>query len=296
MIYTFGASLTKFYWPTWSDWMQKYRGPVTNLGYTGYDGHMTYWTVLDHIKQLTKEDEVYIMWPGLTTLSVWYDDEWIAKNDCRGFFPNAEGNLWFTQDIPFQGFYKQHPEFSASFTQLLVQTLQCMLNAQMLLESVGCKYTMLFNINPWVDIRPVYGEKYTTIWNTILNITDDSVQAAKNILRLSPVRQMFDMIKWENCIGVPEDREDLKNYQGLWEYDVSNKEYVLLKNSKDMHPSTLAHHDYLLEKILHQDPYAGTYRTRAIELAEQCSSMTMPKFETKDNIATPNMPLLCVSI
>jgi hypothetical protein len=276
--------------------MQKYCGPVTNLGYTGYDGHMTYWTVLDHIKQLTKEDEVYIMWPGLTTLSVWYDDEWIAKNDCRGFFPNAEGNLWFTRDIPFQGFYKQHPDFSASFTQLVVQTLQCMLNAQMLLESVGCKYTMLFNINPWVDIRPVYGEKYTTIWDTILNITDDSVLIAKNILKMSPVRQLFDMIKWENCIGVPDDREDLKNYRGLWEYDVSNKEYFSLKNGNDMHPSTLAHHDYLLEKILHQDPYAGAYRNRAIEIAEQCSNMTMPKFETKDNIATPNMPLLCVSI
>jgi len=296
MIYTFGASLTKFYWPTWSDWLNEYRGPVTNLGYVGYDGHMTYWTVLDKIKQLTKEDEVYIMWPGLTTLSTWYDLEWINKNDCRDFFPNPEGKLWFTQDIPYQGFYKQHPDHSASFTQLLVQTLHCMLNTQLLLESVGCKYTMLFNINPWVDIRPVYGEQYKTIWNTILHINDDTVQNAKNILKLSPVNQIFNMIKWEKFVGTPTDPNDLKNYQGLWEYDVSNKEYFVMKNSKDMHPVALAHHDYLLEKILKQDPMTGNRRDRAIEITKYFANMQLPKFETKDHTATPDMQMLRINI
>ena len=296
MIYTFGASLTKFYWPTWSDWLNEYQGPVTNLGYIGYDGHMTYWTVLDKIKQLTKEDEVYIMWPGLTTLSTWYDLEWINKNNCQGFFPNPEGKLWFTQDIPYQGFYKQHPDHSASFTQLLVQTLHCMLNAQLLLESVGCKYTMLFNINPWVDIRPIYGEQYKTIWDTILHIDDDTVQNAKNILKLSPVNQIFNMIKWEKFIGTPADPSDLKNYQGLWEYDVSNKEYFVMKNGNDMHPVALAHHDYLLEKILKQYPMTGKYRARAIEITKHCIDVAIPKFETKDHTATADMQLLRINI
>ena len=296
MIYTFGASLTKFYWPTWSDWLNEYHGPVTNLGYTGYDGHMTYWTVLDKIKQLTKEDEVYIMWPGLTTLSTWYDLEWINKNNCRDFFPNSEGKLWFTQDIPYQGFYKQHPDHSASFTHLLVQTLHCMLNAQLLLESVGCKYTMLFNINPWVDIRPVYGEQYKTIWNTILHINDGTVQNAKNILKLSPVNQIFNMIKWEKFVGAPADPSDLKNYQGLWEYDVNNKEYFVMKNSNDMHPVALAHHDYLLEKILKQDPMTGNRRNRAIEITKYFTDIELPKFETKDHTATPDMQMLCIKI
>ena len=292
MIYTFGSSLTKYHWPTWADWLEVYQGPVTNLAYTGYDISKVYWTIVDHLKHINKDDQIYIMWPGNTTTTVWYDNNWIEDNDCREFFPNPEGKLWFTQNIPWQGLYKQHPQHLASFTHLLTQNIQCILYSQMLLEKVGCKYTMLFNVNPWIDIRPTYGEKYTTIWNKIIHVGPDDVAKAKDILNISPIRQIFKLIKWEHVIGVPDNLETLEEYKGIWEYEFSNKEYILLKNPSDMHPSSLAHHDYLLKKLLNLDPKHGIYRDNALEISKEWINKDPPSFKIEDFTATPNMKIM----
>lgn len=288
MIYTFGSSLTKYYWPTWADWLQVYKGPVTNWGYNGYDVTKVYWTLVDKLKYLSKDDEVYIMWPGNTTLSVWYDDEWIKKNQCRDFFPNRHGDLWYTTHIKWQGLYKQHPEHQPSFIHLLINNLQCIINAQLLLDKIGCKYTMLFNLNPWVDIRPEYGNQYKTVWDSILNINEDILQPAYTALDISPVQTLINMMNLDNYIGVPADPSKLCNYQGIWEYDISNKEYVVLKNPKDMHPTAVSHHDYLLEKILKVDPLSGMHRQLALAISKQCTTMNLPAWQTEDYTATPD--------
>jgi hypothetical protein len=292
MIYTFGSSLTKYYWPTWADWLNVYQGPVTNLAFPGYDCSKVYWSLLDNVKNINSDDQVYIMWPGNTTTTVWYDREWVEKNNCHGFFPNPQGDLWYTQDVAWMGLYKQHPDHLTSFTHLLIQNIQCMLYSQILLEKTGCKYTMLFNLNPWIDIRPVYGEKYTMIWDKILNISDDTVKEAKNIIDMSPVKYLMSLINWDNVIEVPTNLQSLEKYKGLWEYDILNKEYVTMKNNNDMHPSSLAHHDYLLEKILKQDPKEGIYRNQALDISNRCMNTIMPTFEVKDFTATPDTHIL----
>jgi hypothetical protein len=232
------------------------------------------------------------MWPGNTTLSIWYDLSCINKHDILDFFPNTQGNLWYTNNHAWQGLYKQHPKYSPSFTHLLVNNIKCMLDAQFLLENIGCRYTMLFNLNPWIDIRPEYGETYKTIWDTILTIDDSTVREAYNILSLSPVQKLLPLIKVENFIGIPDDLSDLKAYKGIWEYDISNKEYISLKNSNDMHPTSLSHHDYLLEKILGQDHMSGKHRNLAIKISKEASKMEIPKFSEQDYVASPEMQLL----
>lgn len=289
MIYTFGSSLSKYYWPTWADWLELYKGPTSNLAYTGYDNQKIYWSIVDKLKDLTADDEIYIMWNGNLTMSFWYDAEWIKKHDCWGFFPNEQGELWYTGQTKWHGLYKQHPDHAVSFTHLLVSNLQCILDTQLLLDRMGCKYTMMWNLNPWVDIRPEYGENYKTIWNTIVNVKPEAVVAAARLLEFSPIRQLTQLIDWTKCLGVPADIGDLVNYDGIWEYTFDKKEYVALQNSNDMHPIPLAHHDYLLEKVLGLDPLTGKHRELAIQISKECSVMDIPKFRTTDYIATPDM-------
>lgn len=292
MIYTFGSSFTKWYWPTWSDWLELYQEPVTNLAYSGYDTTKIYWGLVDQMHLINKNDQVYIMWPGNTTLSVWYDLDWIEKHDIAGFFPDANGQLWYTKDNKWQGLYKQHPEFHHSFTNLLIHNIQCILDAQLLLEKIGCKYTMLFNINPWIDIRPNYGKDYQIMWDKLLNVDSESLKEANEIIKLSPISNMLKLLNTDNFIGISNDVTDLKSYKGLWEYDIKNKKYILHKNQNDMHPCALAHHDYLLEKILGRNPLSGKYRDLALKITEDCSNMEIPKYRKEDYIATPEMQLL----
>jgi hypothetical protein len=247
MIYTFGSSPTKYYWPTWSDWLSAYKGPVTNLAYSGYDNVKIYWNIVDQLKHLTSDDEVYIMWNGALTLSVWYDQEWIKKHDCWGFFPNEQGDLWYTTNTAWQGLYKQHPSHSASLTQLFVSNLECVLKTQLLFDRIGCKYVMFYNLNPWMDIRPIYGKDYETIWDKILTVDENTVAIASKTIKLSPIAETMKLIDWTKFKGIPADITELESYKGLWEYTLANKEYVTLQNKFDMHPIPLAHHDYLLE-------------------------------------------------
>jgi len=296
MIYTFGSSLTKYYWPTWADWMSVYCGPVTNLAYVGYDVTKTYYTLVEYLDRIKKDDTVYIMWPGNTTISVWYDDDWITANDCRRFFPNSEGDLWYTQNTPWQGLYKQHPNNIPSFTHLLVHNWQCIINAQLLLEKIGCDYRMMFTVNPWIDMRPVYNESYHKIWHKITNINAESVSVAHEVIKLSPVEQLIKVIDHKKYIGVPADIKDLKNYQGIWEYELKNKEYTVLKNKDDMHPVSLAYHDYLLEHILNRDAVSGEYRDRAIAISKECATMLVPRFTKNDYTAPADMQLSTINI
>jgi hypothetical protein len=292
MIYTFGSSPTKYYWPTWSDWLSAYKGPVTNLAYSGYDNVKIYWNIVDQLKHLTSDDEVYIMWNGALTLSVWYDQEWIKKHDCWGFFPNEQGDLWYTTNTAWQGLYKQHPSHSASLTQLFVSNLECVLKTQLLFDRIGCKYVMFYNLNPWMDIRPIYGKDYETIWDKILTVDENTVAIASKTIKLSPIAETMKLIDWTKFKGIPADITELESYKGLWEYTLANKEYVTLQNKFDMHPIPLAHHDYLLEEILDIDPRESAYRAQALEMSKQCTNMKVPDWQTKDHTATPDTEML----
>jgi hypothetical protein len=130
------------------------------------------------------------------------------------------------------------------------------------------------------------------MWNKLLNVDGELLNEANEIIKLSPISSMLKLLNTDNFIEVSDDVTDLKSYKGLWEYDIGNKEYVLLKNQNDMHPCSLAHHDYLLEKILGQNPLDGKYRDHALQITKDCHGMEIPKYRKEDYIATPEMQLL----
>jgi len=289
MIYTLGCSFTKWHWPTWADWLADYRGPVINWAYPGYNNQLIYWLLMERLDRLSANDHVYIMWTENNRIPQWYDPEWIDRNDCRGFFPNNDGKLWFGKDN-YMGLYRTHPEHQFSQTHNIIETFKIILDTQQLLEKRDIKYTMMFMRNPWVDVRPEYKNNFITSWDKKTGFSLADHDLAKKILRMETVSNLLNMINWNKFveqinISAPE------SYTGLWEYLLSNKEFILFNHKKDPHPNTLAHHDYLTEKILKQDAKLNKSRTMAKKLTNDFIDVAIPSWTDEDFIGSPDKSL-----
>jgi len=292
MIYTFGCSMTKWYWPTWADWLQVYDQPVTNLSYPGYGNTNTYWNILNQINKLNPGDHVIVAWTQNHRLAQWYDREWIEEKDCLGFFPDTDGRLWFTEDEPYKGLYRTHPSYQTSYTNMLVDQLQTMLHTQWLLEKIGCKFTMVTMSSIWWDGRPVYKPTFRHMWHTVNGASQKDNRIAESLIKLEPIRKLLNLINWSTYANGPDDPTDPEQYSGIWEYYINNREYKKLKHETDNHPVSLAHHDFALEVILKKDPKKGKYRNVAREISEDAMTMYIPEFSPTDFVASPETKLL----
>jgi len=292
MVYIFGCSMTKWYWPTWADWLQVYSNPVVNLANVGYGNQNIYWILLEKINTITADDHVNIMWAENHRIGQWYDEEWIQQKKVFGFFPDTNGKLWFTKDQPYMGLYRTHPDLYTSFTNIIIDQLQTILQTQLLLDKVGCKYIMHSAKNLWVDGRPKFYPKYQTTYQAKDDITEQEIETIKKITQLIPVKNLVNQIDWDKFICPPTDPFNPTQYAGIWEYFINNKEYVILKHETDHHPNSLAHHDYALEKILKQDPKKGKHRELAHTISEETINMLIPEFAPETYIIDPSTKLI----
>ena len=292
MIYTFGCSVTKWYWPTWADWLSVYKGPVTNLAYKGYGNDNIYWTLFQTLPKITKNDHVIIMWSQSHRLNYWYDRQWIDEQDILGFFPDTDGKLWHTRTAPYVGMYRTHPEYQPSLTHMIINELQTVYNTQLLLDKHGCRYTMLFVHNPFLDCRPLYSPTFQIVWNKKEIISETELETAYNAITLKPVKLLIDKINWSNFASGPTDPHDPKTYTGMWEYFFNKKEYLIYSHDTDPHPISLTHHDFALEKILDWNPKGSPHRDTAIDISRQAMSMHIPEFDAEDYVGLPDKELL----
>lgn len=292
MNYVLGCSMSKWIWPTWVDWLRVYDQPVTNLANKGYGNQNIYWILLDKINTFTSNDHINIMWAENHRIGLWYDDEWIQEKKVSGFFPDTKGKLWFTKDVPYVGLYRTHPDLYSSFTNMIVDQLQIIYQTQLLLDKIGCSYTMHSAKNLWADGRPKFYPKYQTTYQAKDDITPAEIEIIKDITRLNPIKNLVNLIDWTKFIDPPKDSFNPKQYAGIWEYFINNKEYVVLKHNTDHHPNSLAHHDYALEKILKQDPKQGKHRAVAKQISEDTIDMPIPGFTDDDFVIDPTVELL----
>jgi len=291
MIYTFGCSVTKWYWPTWADWLSVYKGPVTNLAFKGYGNDNIYWTLFETLPKIKKDDHVIIMWTQAHRLNYWYDREWIDQQDVLGFFPDTQGDLWYSKE-PYTGFYRSHPEYQPSLTHMLINKLQTVYNTQLLLEQHGCKYTMMFVHNPFLDCRPIYSPKFEFVWHKKEIISNEELEIANRVVDMTPVRRLLERINWNNFASAPTDATKPETYTGMWEYFFNKKEYLIYSHDTDPHPIPLTHHDFALEKILGWNIKDAPHRGIAIDMSKQAMSIDIPEFVATDYVAPPTAVLL----
>ena len=276
MIYTLGDSFTKWHWPTWSDWLSVYQDqPVTNWAYPGNTNELIYYTLLEHVDQLTPTDTVYIMWTGNNRVCEWYDITHVQTQDISGFFPDTQGKLWCGAESEYQGFYKTHPDRMPSLTHMVISNFEIMLRTQWLLKSVGCDYHMMFWQNPWSDTRESFKPTYLASWYLKPgSLSDTDQQQAKQIMNMPVVRKLLGTIDWSKYYMAPTDLKCPDQYQGLWEFLLSDPELVLLNHDTDHHPNTLSHHDWVVDVML--PGTAPVHRDSAIQQAHATRHLDLP--------------------
>jgi hypothetical protein len=284
--------MSKWYWPTWVDWLRVYGQPVTNLANKGYGNQNIYWNLVDISDKLTPNDTVNIMWAENHRLDVWYDRAWIDEKDVFGFFPDTNGKLWFTNDSPYIGLYRTHPDLYTSFTNMVIETLHTIFQTQLLLDRIGCDYIMHSSKNLWCDGRPLFLEKYQTTYQHKYGISEKELEIARKIMSLKPVQKLIKLIDWSKFLCKITDPYDARQSFGIWEYYINNKEYVSLKHETDHHPNSLAHHDYALEVVLGKDSKQGRYRQLAKQIAEETVTYSVPTFTAEDFVIAPEIGLL----
>lgn len=278
MIYALGCSFTKWFWPTWADYLQEYKGPVTNLAWPGLSNEVMYWELLARADTLTPTDEVYIMLSGNNRVSQWYDKEWIDTKDVQGFFPRQDGKLELS-DQAWRGMYRLHPAFDVSLTHMIVDNFNVIFNMQQLLASIGCKYKMVFWQNPWYDVRPNTKGIWTPSWPTKSLMTKKEIASASQILQIKAVRNLIERIDWEKFCGAPTDRLNPETYSGFWEYKIEKQKsakFMRYAHDTDPHPDSVLQHDFLVEVIC-QIESNDVIRKNAekIALASQSCSVEM---------------------
>jgi len=285
--------MTNWYWPTWADWLQVYTNqPMINLAFKGYCHSHPYWQLMENRNKITKDDQVHIMWTHPFRQTFWYDQEWVEKYQCHNFFPQTDGKLWFTEDTPFLGMYRVHPDHDISFTHGIISGFETIHNTQLLLDTIGCDYTMAFVQNPWIDARPTYKPSFTTKWDKIDYVSDLEIEKSAQTMSLRPVTQLLKNIKWNKFIDQPNSISNIEQYPGMWEYYVSKKEYILYKHDYDQHPCSLAHHDYAVEKVLGMNPKNGKHRDLAKQISYDAISLPIPEFTQNDYVADTNDSIL----
>lgn len=267
MIYTLGCSFTKWFWHTWADWLAEYSNkPVTNLGWPGISNETIYWELMSRRNSITSNDTVYIMLTGNNRVSVWYDDEWIKKYDCRGFFPNNNEQLEHGSSTPWCGLYRLHPDHDVSLTHMIVDNFNLIYQIQQLLDSTKCQYRLMFWQNPWYDVRPKFEPSWRSVWSVKNKLTKQDLKTAEAIMQLKPMHNLIDAINWDKFYLRPTDPYNPKTYSGMWEYKIKKQVTLEFMNyiHEDPHPDAVIHHDFCTEVLLNTDPI---HRARAQKLA-----------------------------
>jgi hypothetical protein len=280
MIYTLGCSFTKWHWPTWSDWLEVYSNqPVTNWGYPGFTNELIYQTLLANIDNIKSTDHVYIMWTGNNRSCNWYDQEWVDQHQCRDFFPEPADSLWLGSGQPWQGLYKTHPDQLPSLTHMIVNNFNIMFNTQLLLKNIGCKYTMMFWQNPWLDTRETFKPSFSMSWNLKQHITSAEVKLAKNIMSMPTVTTILKHLDWSHFVDAPADVLNPAQYQGMWEFGLSRPEFLDCNHHSDHHPNTFTHHEWLTNKMLVGN---SQHESQAHDLALTAKALDIPNWSGVD--------------
>lgn len=269
MTYTFGCSFTKWFWPTWADWLQYHTNDqVINLGWIGIANETIYWELMARSSKIKKNDTVFIMLTGNNRTCAWLDEDWINTTDCKGFFPRQDGKLECS-DNKWQGLYRTPNE--PSLTEMIISNFNLILQMQNVLDKIGCTYTMMFWQNPWHDTRPITTPVWKSTWNNVSKLTNKNIKNAKEISNIPAVKNMLNMINWESFCGLTNfSIDNFNSYTGLWEYNLKHlKQNLKYTHKSDPHPDTVTHYKFLTEVILNVN---ATYLELAVDNAEQLNS------------------------
>jgi hypothetical protein len=164
---------------------------------------------------------------------------------------------------------------------MIVNNFTIMFNTQLLLKNIGCRYTMMFWQNPWLDTRETFKPTFSFTWNSKQHITSAEFEQAKIIMSMPTVSQILKHMDWNCFIDAPTDVTDPNQYQGIWEFSLSCLEFLDCNHATDHHPNTFTHHEWLTNKMMVGD---SQHKARAYDLALTAKTLDIPNWSGIDAI------------
>jgi hypothetical protein len=214
-IFTFGCSLTNYYWPTWADIIGHHHN-YQNWGIPGLGNQGIFYQLIEAGKknQISKNDTVLIMWTFLGRQDRYVRYKWVAPGN-----PVDEYGIdWIEKYYCEKG--------------SLIQELACMYAVQNILNYWGCKWKFL-------TVSDLVGTNITTNDSDI----DDYLCALQNSDYDYFLKKNLDVDVMETYIDV------LKKFHQPSLYNFLHKKYNEICSNKlkfvDRHPTPKMFLDYV---------------------------------------------------
>lgn len=269
-LFTFGCSITQFFYPTWADLLIAHYGDraeiAENWGKSGAGNQYIFTRIweADSIYNFNKDDIVVVQWSAM-----YRDDRWIQGNAWH-----CAGNLYHGQlkDSPMElNNYKYSSQWQwADPVHCVMRDCAMIASIRTLLETRGCK-TVYFSFGDF------YNQKSAE--DSALDYTkpldDTSVNAILNQYKEYIATDAMPIMPWNGLTD-----EHFEAYARSRPVSVPNPGDTVEEIRPELHPLPFEYAKYLEEQIL---PLLGESQLskEAIELAEL--------FQTRIETVTPTV-------
>lgn len=228
VLYTSGCSFTRHSWPTWADYLGYFFDDYYNLGGSAAGNEYIFKKIIDISPNITQEDTVVVQFSGLGRVSRY------QQNELR-----YNGDIYDVSDLyddmyrdNYFSFEKEVYNFNL-YVQVLIE----------LFNRIGCKYKLIFMMNPMYNNFEYMGEPLAVNFN--------SKSRRRNIK------------KFLNNNGLVKEFKNTINYffnkTSIWEYQSLNEAESEMNNwihnlddeqiGTDYHPISKTHYGYVRDVL-----------------------------------------------
>lgn len=229
-LHTYGCSFTdSCSWPTWATWMGAYYKDFSNMGSGGSGNHVIFQKLSEDLrnKKINPNDDVVIQWSSCVRA-----DTKVDKNNPKSYV--AAG---FVLNTPW--YDKNYIDEYFSLPRSVIETLNYISSAKILLENAKVNYAMTFMLDPRIDNK--FGEPGFQ-WETYPG--GNFMKSKKNELKIAlDIIPEFDSLIDEKFTDSCISMHQLDNPKVTYFY-TPEKEII-----RDSHPSPLQHFTFF-EKYL----------------------------------------------
>lgn len=152
-LFTFGCSLTQYWWPTWADILGRQFDYFENWGKSGAGNHFIFNSVIEcNLRNsFTKDDTIGIMWTNVAREDR-YIKEWYTPGNM--FTTPAYDPKWLKQNVSVRGLYIRDLAYISAIKNIL--------------DNLSCRYFFLSMCD--IDTFENYGK--ATVYDEVKDILD----------------------------------------------------------------------------------------------------------------------------
>ena len=238
-LFTFGCSVTSYFWPTWADILGQQWDYFENWAEMGAGNNFIFNSIVecDARNHFTPDDVILVMWSGIARIDFYQDkwryiqNQWHKIHDPDPVFEQQKSDLPFSSPIGYE--ILNYPLFVA---------------AEKYLDSKKCNY----QFSNWMSYprKSKPGLLYRDTLNRIKFIRYDWIpKNTSKFLYNNEIFNLYEKLKgkdWPSLNQILHQNDSIKNLEIKKEieqflYHVEGYKTLLSTHTKDLHPFPIEH-------------------------------------------------------